>query len=225
MGGSGSNRFEIGAASGLYLVDPAAGEPTVQGFVVVTLGPVGGVPSLPADIVVTMNGVPLLQDPKLNGSFFRVDPAGPQPSIGTGGQMVLVASATDPTSGKPIQRTLVLPCPSDIPVVATPSPGSTLTEADVHAVSTSDVNFNAGVPIMAQTFPQAILFGYDPATRSLFPSGSPNNIVPGPIDVTVPVTPTAAPAYLFDLRWPGQFILDGQTGGFCGLAKRWTYAK
>jgi hypothetical protein len=27
------------------------------------------------------------------------------------------------------------------------------------------------------------------------------------------------------LQWPGVFILDGQSGGFCGLTKRWFYSK
>jgi hypothetical protein len=42
---------------------------------------------------------------------------------------------------------------------------------------------------------------------------------------TLPVVATAAPANLLDLRWPGPWVIDGQTGGFCGLAKRWTYGK
>jgi hypothetical protein len=226
-GGSGSGRFEMGAAAGLYLVDPAAGEAAVQGFVVVTFGPIrAGTFIPPADTVVTMNGVPLLRDPKLNGAFFRVDPNGPQPQIGTGGQMVLVASATDPNSGKPIQRTLVLPCPSDVEVSSTPAIGSSLAGSpSINITSPSNITINVNVPIVAQVFPQATLFGYDRATRSLVPSGGPNNIGPGPLNVTVPVTPTAGDAYLLDLRWLGQFILDGQTGGFCGLAKRWTYTK
>ena len=59
-GGSGSNRFEVGAANGLYLVNPATGEPSIQGFVVVTLGPIRtGTFIPPADTVVTINGVPL----------------------------------------------------------------------------------------------------------------------------------------------------------------------
>ncbi|HMA06525.1 MAG TPA: DUF5666 domain-containing protein [Ramlibacter sp.] len=228
IGGNGSNRFEVGAAQGLYLQDPAAGEPTVSGFVVVTLGALGGgLPgNAPADTVVTMNGVALLRDPKLNGNFFRLDPAGSQPSIGWGGEMVLVATATDPKDGKPIQRTLVLPCPNDIPVTSAPDIGSVITRVpSLHITSPSDITLNVGIPELSSIFPQVQLFGYNRATRTLAPSGAAKIIAPGPLDVTVTVTPTAADAYLLDLRWPGTWILDGQTGGFCGLAKRWTYAK
>ena len=228
LGGNGSHRFELGSQQGLYLQDPTPGEPSVRGFVVVTLGsPASGSGFLPpADTVVTMNGVPLLRDPALNGSFFRLDPAGPQPRIGTGGQMVLVATGTDPQSGKQIQRSLVLPCPNDITVSSTPGIGSSLAGAtSVTITSPSDITFNLGVGIAAWNFPQATLFGYQRAAVNIVASGSPHNIAPGPLSITVPVTPTAGDAYLLDLRWPGTFILDGQTGGFCGLAKRWTYAK
>ncbi|HEY6808489.1 MAG TPA: hypothetical protein VI160_06845, partial [Gemmatimonadales bacterium] len=228
VGGNGSNRFEMGAAQGLYLQDPAAGEPMVSGFVVVNLGASGGgLPGdAPQDTVVTMNGVALLRDPKLNGNFFRLDPAGPKPSIGWGGQMVLVATGTDPKDGKHIQRTLVLPCPKDIQVASTPAIGSVITGGpSLHITSPSDITLNVGIPELSSIFPQAQLFGYDRATRALAPAGAAVTIAPGPLDVTVPVTVTSAGAYLLDLRWPGQWVLDGQTGGFCGLAKRWTYAK
>ncbi|MFL5442692.1 MAG: PKD domain-containing protein [Myxococcales bacterium] len=228
VGGNGSHRFEMGAGQGLYLQEPVTGAPTVSGLVVVTLGAAGGgLPgNAPADTVVTMNGVALLRDPNLDGNFFRLDPAGPQPSIGWGGQIVLVATGTDPKDGKPIQRQLVLPCPNDIAVSSTPAIGSSLAgAATVTVLSPSDITLNIGIPLMNGIFPQATLFGYDRASRTLAPSGSPHNIAPGPLNVTVPVTPTTADAYLFDLRWPGHFVLDGQTGGFCGLTKRLTYAK
>jgi hypothetical protein len=227
-GGNGSNRFEIGTQNGLYLQDPTPGEPTVQGFVVVTLGAAGGgLPgNAPADTVVTINGVALLRDPKLDGNFFRLDPAGPQPRVGWGGQMAIVATGTDPKNGTAIQRQLVLSCPNDIAVSSTPPVGSSLAAASsVTITSPSDISFNVGVPIAASFFPQATLFGYDRATRRLAPSGSPHDIGAGPVHITVPVQPTTADAYLLDLRWPGVYVLDGQTGGFCGLAKRWTYAK
>ncbi|HEY6908405.1 MAG TPA: PKD domain-containing protein [Myxococcales bacterium] len=228
VGGNGSHRFEMGAAQGLYLQDPATGEPTVSGFVVVNLAASGGgLPgNAPPDTVVTLNGVALLRDPNLNGNFFRLDPAGPKPSVGWGGQIVLVATGTDPSTGKPIQRQLVMNCPVDIPVNSVPPIGSLITGvASVNITSPADITFNVGIPLMASIFPQAQLFGYDRATRGLLPSGAAVNIAPGPLNVTVPVTPTTGDAYLLDLRWPGVFVLDGQTGGFCGLAKRWTYAK
>ncbi len=225
-GGSGSNRFEVGAANGLYLVDPATGEPSIQGFVVVTLGPIRtGTFIPPADTVVTINGVPLLRDPNLNGSFFRVNPAGPQPVVGSGGQMVIVATGTL-ADGTKVQRNLVLPCPRDVEVASTPDIGSVITGTpSLHITSPSDITLNVGIPELSSIFPQVQLFGYDRATRTLAPSGTAKIIAPGPLDVTVPVTATAADAYLLDLRWPGTWIIDGQTGGFCGLAKRWTYAK
>lgn len=224
-GGSGSNRWEIGAAGGLYVVDPAAGEPSVQGFVVVTFGPVSSGNFIPPDgTVVTLNGVPLLRDPTLNGAWFRVDPAGPQPVAGSGGRLVLTATAT--VSGKLLERTLVLPCPADVAVASTPEVGAALAAGgSVRLTSPSDLTLNVGIAPMAGIVPTAILWGYDPATRALSASGGPHGIPPGPLDLSVPVAATTAPAYLMDLRWPGQWIIDGETGGFCGLAKRWTYAR
>lgn len=225
IGVSGSNRFQMGAADGLYLVDPVAGEPSVTGLVVVTLGPIGtGNFIPPADTVVTMNGVPLLRDPNLNGAYWRVDPAGPQPVVGSGGRMVLVATAT--FAGVVEQRTLVLPCPSDVSVSSTPAAGATIAPGSaVHVSSPSDLTLNVGVPLMASKYPEATLYGYDPATRTLAPAGAPMLLAPGPLSIDVSVASTVAPAYLFDLRWPGQAVLDGETGGFCGLAKRWAYLK
>ena len=227
-GGSGSNRWQIGADPflGLYVVDPAKGEPTVQGFVVVNLA--HGTP--PADTVVTLNGVPLLRDPKLNGSYWRVDAAGTQPIVGSGGRIVLVATATDPKDGKTVQRTLVLPCPDDVAVASTPAVGSVLVPAappaaPLHVTTTADLTLNVGIAPLTGVFPQATLYGYDPATRALVPSGSPQNIAPGPVSLGVPVLATTAGAYLMDLRWPGHWVIDGETGGFCGLVKRWTYTK
>lgn len=231
VGGSGSNRFEVGAALGLYVVDPAAGEPSVQGFVVVTLGPIGSGNFIPPDdTVVTLNGVALLRDPNLNGAYWRVDPAGPQPVVGSGGRMVIVAKGT--VLGALVSRTLVLPCPSDVDVISTPAVGAVLTPAPaparpLHLTSASDITLNVGIAAMNGIFPTAMLDGFDPATRTIvpIPSGSVVIVPPGPLDVSLPVLDTPAPAYLLDLRWPGPWVIDGETGGFCGLVKRWTYAK
>jgi hypothetical protein len=237
-GGSGSNRFEMGTGlNGLYIRDPAAGEDTVQGIVTVALNSIGGgngsqLP--PTDTTVTLNGVQLLLDPAGNGLEFIIDKTLPQPVVGSGGQLVLIAKATEVTvnnkgvvTRNPIQRQLVLPCPKDVEVSSTPAIGSVITGlASIHVTSPSDLSAaNLGVVIAASIVPQVDLFGYDRATRSLVPSGGPINVILEPLDMTVPVTPTAGDAYLFQLEWPGTFIVDGQTGGFCGLQKRWTYAK
>src|SRR5205823_7087984 len=116
----------------------------------------------------------------------------PQPVIGTGGQMVIVATATDPKTGKPVQRSLVLPCPTDIAVSSTPAIGSSLAgAASVTITSPSDITFNVGVGIAAGNFPQATLFGYQRAAVNIVASGSPHNIAPGPLRSTVPGTTPA----------------------------------
>jgi hypothetical protein len=225
VGGAGSNRFEVGAGAGLYLVDPARGEAAVQGFVVVTLGPVGAGNFIPPDdTVVTLNGVALLRDPTLNGAYWRVDAAGPQPVVGSGGRMVIVATGT--VGAGVVSRTLVLPCPADVAVASTPAPGAALAPGDTLRLSAAaDLTLNVGIPAMASIFPEATLHGYDPVTRALSPSGSPHLVPPGPLDLALTVTDAAAPAYLLDLRWPGTWVIDGETGGFCGLAKRLVFAR
>ncbi len=228
-GGSGSNRWQMGAAQGLYVVDPALGEPTVQGLVVVTFGSVSSGNFIPpAGTVVTLNGVALLRDPALNGAYFRVDPAGPQPVVGSGGRIVLVATAT--VNGKLEQRTLVFPCPTDVVVTSSPAMGSVLVPAappaaPLHLSTTADLTLNVGIAPMIGIYPRAILYGYEPATRALVASGSPQNIPPGPVSLDVPVAATTAGGYLMDLRWPGTWVVDGESGGFCGLVKRFTYAR
>jgi hypothetical protein len=225
-GGSGSHRFEMGAPLGLYLVDPAQGEASVQGAVVVTFGPVGAGNFIPPDdTVVTLNGVALVRDPPpANGAYWHLDPAGPQPQTGSGGELVLVATAT--VDASPIQRTLVFPCPSDVAVTSTPAVGSTIAAGGSLSLSTAkDLTLNVGIAPMASVLPHVTLHGYDPATRAISAAAAPVNLAPGPLALSLPVVAAGAPAYLVDLRWPGHWIIDGQSGGFCGLAKRWTYAK
>jgi hypothetical protein len=37
------------------------------------------------------------------------------------------------------------------------------------------------------------------------------------------VQPTAASGYVGELRYPGLYKLDGNSGGYCGRAQRFTY--
>ena len=220
VGGSGSKRWQIGAVGGgVYLVDPAAGEATVQGMVIVTLDK--GFP--PSDTLVTLNGVALVHAPLADNRYFLVDPNGPQPPVKPGGRMALVASSA--SAG--VQRQLVLPCASDVAIGSNPAVGASLAGvANLQLTFPSDLTLNAtGIVALAGTSPSVMLGGYDPATR-VFTAGSPHAIGAGQLSVTFPVGTTSSTEWLLDLRWPGLFIADGgDSGAFCGLAKRWTYAK
>ena len=238
-GGSGSHRFQMGtdlSTGGLTVVDPLAGEPSVVGFVVVSFVSAGA--PAPADAVVTLNGAPLtrVSGPGSNGLFWQLSPPpATQPTVGSGGEIVLVATATDPSTSRTIQRTLVLPCPADIPVTLTPGVGSPLvTGSSLNLSSSADILFNAGVPLFQAYGPTAMLWGYEPATRTHLGYGSAKVIgTPSGFNVDVPVcqgagapcVATTAGAYLLDLRWPGPGILDGETGGYCQLAKRFFFTK
>lgn len=220
LGGSGSKRWQIGAVGGgLYLADPAAGEASVQGLVIVTLDK--GVP--PADTVVTINGVALVPAPPSDGRYFKVDPNGPQPPVHPGGRMVLAAASASAGA----DRHLVLPCATDVAVVASPAMGASLAGATSLQLSfPSDLTLNpAGIPALAGTSPVATLEGYDPTTRTLSP-GSPHAIGAGQLGLSLPVGTTSARVWLVDLRWPGLFIADGgDSGAFCGIVKRWVHSK
>ena len=220
LGGSGSKRWQIGAVGGgLYLADPAAGEASVQGLVIVTLDK--GVP--PADTVVTINGVALVPAPPSDGRYFKVDPNGPQPPVHPGGRMVLAAASA--SAG--VDRHLVLPCATDVAVVSSPAMGASLAGmASLQLTFPSDLTLNpAGIPALAGTSPVATLEGYDPTTRTLSP-GSPHAIGAGQLGLSLPVGTTPARTWLVDLRWPGIFIPDGgDSGAFCGIVKRWVHTK
>ncbi len=220
VGGSGSRRWQIGAVGGgLYLVDPAAGEASVQGLVIVTLDK--GFP--PADTVVTINGLALVHAPPSDDRYFKVDPNGTQPPVHPGGRMILAASSA--SAG--VARQLVLPCATDVAVGTTPAVGASLaTVTNLQLTFSSDLTLNpAGIVSLAGITPTTMLGGYDAATRT-FTAGSPHAVGAGQLGLTFPVGTTPAQTWLIDLRWPGLFIPDGgDSGAFCGLAKRWTYAK
>ena len=220
VGGSGSKRWQIGAVGGgLYLADPAAGEASVQGLVIVTLDK--GVP--PADTVVTINGVTLVHAPPSDDRYYKVDPSGPRPPVSPGGRMVLAASSA--SAG--VARQLVLPCAPDVAVSTAPAMGSSLLGAgSLQLTFAVDLTLNpAGLAPLAGVSPVATLDGYDPATRVLT-AGSPHAIGTGQLGVSLPVGSTPAAEWLVDLRWPGVFIADGgDSGAFCGLVKRWVHSK
>jgi hypothetical protein len=227
IGGSGNGRWQFGTLTGIYVVDPAVGEIAIQGatsgspaFVVVNLDKLPP----PADTTVSLNSVLLVRASGLSASW-TVDPAGPQPIVGTGGFITLVAASASNGS----QRQLILPCPSDIAMTSTPPIGSSLAgHASVQVAFAASLVLNPpNIPGLAGVFPQATLLGYDPNTGRL-PLGNLGGsaVGAGQLGVTVPIsTPATTSQYLMDIRWPGLWVPDGdgETGAFCGLAKRWTY--
>jgi hypothetical protein len=82
--------------------------------------------------------------------------------------------------------------------------------------------------LLGGKFPNAVLFAYDTATRA-FSTQSVETILNIPFgtsgfDYTLAVgTLASGSAYLMELSWPGAYVLDGNSGGFCGMTKHWTY--
>ena len=102
--------------------------------------------------------------------------------------------------------------------------GSSLTGVDSLSLSwaaslTSHVTFFP-VPENAS----ALLWGYDSATNTL---GNAVTFVPvaGALGTTIAVAPTDSPGYAVEVSWPGQYLLDGQSGGQCGRVKRLVFAR
>jgi hypothetical protein len=225
LGASGDGRWQIGSATGLYVVDPGTGEIALQGATA------GSVPLVsvslnkgnpPADTTITLNGVKLMRWAGNPLAQWTVDPAGPQPIVGSGGFLEIVA-----TDGTGRQRQMVLPCPSDMAMPSSPAIGSSLASISTVQISfASTLVLNpAGIAGMAGVFPSATLLAYNPSTRAVTRGALGQALIgAGQLGVTVPIVGrTAGAAYLMDVRWPGPWEQDGETGAFCGLAKRWTY--
>jgi hypothetical protein len=229
---SGSKGFQIGANQGpggtLYLNDLAkAGELPISGLVVVedphnlpTLNP-------PADTVVTLDGVQLVHA-IIGGTpaphYFTFDPAGPQPTVASDGFLHITASS----AGAGAERVLNLACPPAIAVTLSPAPGSSLS-----GVSTVRLDWASGaLPVQGRdlsafglTAPSVSLLGFDAATHVMSPTGSSLSLAPDATGVTLPVVSTTASGYVVELRYPGVFFIDGETGGACGRTQRFVYAK
>jgi len=228
---------------GLYIDPSPAGDvasgqsKTVRGYVVVTYGhPSGGSTSFgtPSTTTVTLNGVALVPMPNTDGSYFWVDPAGPQPVVAPGKPLTLFANVPASTGIAPATRQLSLDCPQDIAVTATPAAGSSLAGVDsVYVSSRANLVFNPNATtanLLGGMAPNAILFGYDSGTHA-FSTQSAEILMNFPFTTagfsfTVPVgTPASGDSYLMELTWPGAYLLDGNSGGFCGMTKHWTYAR
>jgi hypothetical protein len=210
----------VRAAQGLYLLDtPLAGEPAVDGSVEVRLG----ADPPPADTTVTLNGVPLQPRalPGLPRVFWAVDPSGPQPAPATDGSLTVEAH------GGGAARTLVLPCPADVAVASTPPVGGSLASS-----ATLTLGWAAPLPanvvnvLPSDFYPSALLRGLDVASSTASAEAASLRVVPRQAtSVALDVGVTALSGWVAELSWPGQFVVNGTSAGFCGRVKRLVYAR
>ncbi len=228
-GGGGldiGTQFAPGGA--LFFQDaPLRGEASVTGLVTVAPGGAQGGPP-PADTVVTLNGVPLVHAAIAGASspsLFTVDPTGPQPTIGADGFLHITASSASASA----RRVLNLACPFAIAVSPSPAAGSSLA-----SVAQVQLAWGAGaLPVQGRDFsafgltpPAVSLLGFDGATDTATDLGASfRPLAADAAGATVALTPTSTTGYLVELRYPGVYFIDGQTGGACGRTRRFAYSK
>jgi hypothetical protein len=219
-GGGGGGSMQVATQQGLYVVDmPQPGEASMSGFVLALMS---GSFATPADTVVTVNGVRLIHAPGLAAAWFIVDPNGPQPSVGVDNMLHIVASSVSANT----KRQLDLSCPARVVVATSPAPGSSLTGA-----ATLDMAWTAfpqnGSLVTTGNFglqpPTATLFSYDIASGTIQGYIGGNWLSQLSTSTSIPVLPTASTGYVAELRYPGLYKLDGNSGGQCGRAQRFTY--
>jgi len=215
---SGGQALQMATPTGLFVVDhPLAGEPSVAGFVLV-IG--GGLAAAPADTEVTLNGVTLVHAPGLAAGYFAVDPTKPQPELGADGYLHLLASSPSTKA----QRALNLACPDPVPVTTMPAPGTSLA-----GVATLALSWTAALPVNMPVFQNAGLV--PPVTVSLWAVDDTRHataldghwLTTASASATLSVQP--APGYVAELRYPGVYFLDGNTGGICGRTIRASFTR
>jgi len=219
-GGGGGGGMQIATQHGLYLVDmPQPGEAATQGYVLAMLS---GSHFTPADTVVTVNGVPLVHAAGLASAWFIVDPQGAQPAVGVDGLLHIVASSASAKA----TRALDLACPSRVVAATNPAPGASLAGAAVLDMAWTPLPQN--VPLFttgsfSMDPPIARLFAYDLASGTIAGFVGQSFLGQESTSTSIAVQPTASSGYVAELRYPGVYNLDGNSGGYCGRAQRYTY--
>jgi hypothetical protein len=209
----------IRAVHGLYLLDPLLpGEPAVEGSVQVLVS--GLAP--PAGTAVTLNGVPLLARDLagLPRTFWSVDPAGAQPTLGADGALTIQVRAGGQSAA------LVLACPPD-PGITTSTPvGASLGAAPALSLSWRDPLPENAVNVFPSDFyPVARLRGLDAATGAGATDVISQLDVPRQAQaVSLDVGTAGSGGYLAELSWPGIYAVSGGSGGFCGRLRRFVFA-
>jgi hypothetical protein len=203
------------ATTGLYVLEaPGPGEPSIDGGILVVGS---GHTAAPTDTVVTLNGVALAG----GAGRFHVAPTGPQPVLGADGFLHIIASSASTRQA----RQLDLACPALIAITTTPAPGSSLTGLATLEMSwTTPFPQNAAAVINFFDPARASLNPYDPATGALGPGTGVTLFQPAPLSVSLATMPTST-AYRAEVRYPGLYLLDGNSGGVCGLAERFAFTQ
>lgn len=209
----GGGNLQLATTSGMYVVDhPYAGEASMTGWIIVMAGQ-----SLPpADTVVTINGVALVRVSGVIQRYWAVDPAGPQPAIGADGLMTIKAVSS---AGS---RTLTLTCPPVAQVTANPAAGSALTVGGVLSLSWTPglPTYNSTEASFGIASPSATLSGYDPVANALGNYSSQVPLGTGYTSANLAVNAVPQPGYVAELKYPGDYLLDGNSGGACGRVVR-----
>ena len=207
----------------LYFVDqPLANEPALGGYVYVFCKTWT---NLPSDLIVSVNGVPLV---KVSQTNFRANAAGPQVSLGADGMLhVLAASAS---TGK--SKALDIPCADLIPLSSDPVAGSSLTGLPSVAFDWAQLPQNAQTSILFMGWvysqPTLQLDSYDPSTNRAAGVIDQPYITQDSMGATALLrTQTASTAYLAALTYPGVMaaVPDLSTFGYCGRSARVTFAR
>lgn len=217
-GGGGGGGMQIMTQQGMFLVDLAQpGEAAVGGFVLAALA---GTLATPADTVVTINGVRLVHATGLAAAWFTVDPNGPQPAIAADNIMHIVASSVSANQKKQLD----LQCPARVIVATSPAVGHSLTGAATLDMAWTVLPQNVTLATAGNFVPPptAGLFPYDLASGTISGAGELNFLNQTSTVTSLPVMPTAS-GYMAELRFPGIYHFDGNSGGFCGRAQRYAY--
>lgn len=223
-GGGGSGRGTnvlLGTDLGLYVVDlPFPGEATISGWVLARLS--SG--TTPSDMVVTLNGIPLVHPPGLASLIFVVDPNGPQPSIGPDNMLHIVASS----ASNKASRQMDLPCPARAVVATSPGAGSNLGGAGTLDMAWTALPQNTNFALIGHyiPYPAATLYSYDLATGAAMGTVSQAaDVTQSSTSTSLSVGPSASTGYIAELSYPGVHTITDPTdaGGWCGRKQRYVY--
>jgi hypothetical protein len=220
VGGGGGGKMQIATTHGITVIEHAnPGEASMTGLVQAALA---GSRMTPADTVVMLNGVRLVHAPGLAPAYFQVDPAGEQPMVGADGFLHITASSASTQTS----RALDLQCPAHIPVTTTPAEGASLS-----GVPSVELAWSTPLPQSAT----AVLTFFDPANALLASYDVVSGQVTGGISfqtlfqsasgASLPVQPTNSTGYIAKFTYPGVYLLDGNSGGVCGVEERFVFSQ